>query len=321
MRLFVCLGALAFVASGLEWTQLNRAWARSDKFLLAVAFTVFLPVLFLQSLRFAWMLKAQSIPLGYWESLKLSCTGNFLNNFVPAGLVGGDVIKAYYVARHTAQKTEAITAVVLDRVVGLFVLALIALVGLCVTIDWEVRYLGWASGAVALVALVTFAAILLRRTDAVLSAKQWLRRAPGGEQLSRIKSATLQLHDRWPLTLAAVLATVVSHSVILSAFTVAAIALGMSSDFVVHFAFLAISLVVAAIPISPAGLGTMEAAMTFLYVREGMGDPEQVILLALCLRAIQLLWALPGGALFLTGACRPRPVNLPKLETNAVAEI
>lgn len=319
-RLCVCAGALAFVLSGLEWDQFRFAWQSSDKLLLTLSLAVFFPVLFLQSLRFAWMLKAQSISVSYWESLKLSCTGNFFNNFVPAGLVGGDVVKAYYVTQRTVHKTEAVTAVVLDRVLGLVVLVLVALAGVAIKFDGKIAYLSWLSGGLCLGVILALLAVVWRRIPATHGLGRLAAPSPLTGQLRRISRAALQLREHWPLTIAAIVATCVAHAFILSSFTVAAIAVGMQADFVAYFAYLAIALVIAAIPISPAGLGTMEAAMTLLLVGAGLGQKEQVLLLALGMRAIQLLWALPGGAMFATGACRPRAVKPVELETEAVVE-
>lgn len=320
VRLFVCAGGLAFVLSGLEWDQFRSAWQGSDKLLLIVAFTLFMPVLFLQSLRFAWMLKAQSISVSYWESLKLSCMGNFFNNFVPAGLVGGDLVKAYYVAQRTVQKTEAVTAVVLDRALGLVVLVFFALAGLTIKLDWPIADIGWLAGGLGLGLILILVVVVSRRRPMAYGLARLVERLPAADHLRRIGRATLRLHEHSSLTIAAVLATLVSHAIILTSFTVAAVAVGMQADLVAHFAYLAISLLIAAIPISPAGLGTMEAAMTFLFVGAELGHKEQVLLLAITMRAIQLFWALPGGAMFATGACRPHPIGTAEPKADAVVE-
>jgi len=319
-RLCVCASGLAFVIVGLEWDQVELAWQRSDKVLLATSFIIFLPVLFVQSQRFAWMLRAQGIALGYWDSLKLSCTGNFLNNFVPAGLVGGDVVKAYYVAQRTVHKTEAVTAVVLDRIVGLMVLTVIALVGLCIELEWATRHLEWFAGGLCAGLVLLLVTIILRRALAGHAVERFVERLPAADHLRRVTRATLRLREHWPLTIAALASTLVAHTIILTSFVMAAIAVGMSPHVVSLFAFLAISLLIAAIPISPAGLGTMEASMTVLMVGAGLGDKEQVLLLAMAMRAIQLLWSLPGGAMFAMGACRMPPALSPRLEPDAAVE-
>jgi hypothetical protein len=268
----------------------------------------------LQSIRFVWMLKAQDITISYWESLKLSYTGNFFNNFVPAGAVGGDVVKAYYVAQHTDQKTEAVTAVLLDRAVGLLSLALFAAGGLALRFDDKTRAVTlWL--AVLLSALAFGAAIVFsRRLRSLFRLEEIAARLPLAAQVQRIGRATLRLREHKSITLAALLSTFVLQAFVLVSGGVAAIGLGMKPDMVAYFAYLSIALIVAAIPISPGGLGTMEATMAVFLVDE-FGVFGQVILLALTIRAIQLFWALPGGVAYLTGACRPDPAKLAQLST------
>ena len=100
--------------------------ANLDIPLAVLALATFIPVPLLQSLRLVWMLRVQDIRIGYWLAVKLSFAGNLLN-FVVLGSIGGDLYKAYYLTKHTLHKTEAVTTIFVDRLVGLT--SLILLVG------------------------------------------------------------------------------------------------------------------------------------------------------------------------------------------------
>ena len=76
---------------------------------------LFAPVPLIQSLRFQLMLRAQEIELTYWESVKISLGGNFLNFVFLIGSTAGDVFKAYCTTLHTERKTEAVTTILFDR--------------------------------------------------------------------------------------------------------------------------------------------------------------------------------------------------------------
>ena len=320
VRLGVCVLALWWVLEHLAWAGILAAWRGSDKHLLAVAFVVFLPAPVIQAARFEWMLRAQGIAISLWQSLKLSYTGAFFNLFVPAGSVGGDVVKAYYAAQHTSLKTEAVAGVLLDRVLGLAGFLLFGAVGFAIKLDERTHDVGWLIGG--MLVCLAFAGVLIvsRSARGALGVERMASHFPFADKVKRLCRAALRLRECWSLSIAAVIATLVSQVFILGAFSVAAIALGMRGDVVAYFACLSVSLVVAAIPISPGGLGTMEAAMMFFLVGADLGGREQVILLALTMRAIQLFWALPGGVTFLTGACRPDPVKLARLQAEMVRE-
>ena len=314
VRIAVCAVALAWVFGRLNWDEVSQVWQASDKGLVGVAFVIFLPVGIIQSLRFVWMLKAQDITISYWESLKLCYTGNFFNLFVPAGSVGGDVVKAYYVAQHTTRKTEAITAVFLDRVVGLASFMLFAIVGCGLKLeDPRTRTVAIWLLVMAGVGVVGAGVLFSRRLRSRFRLDALMHRLPLTEQLRRVAAATLRMREHLPVAAGALVATFVLQAFVLSSFAVVAVGLGMKSDPVAYFVYLAIALIVAAIPISPGGLGTMEAAMTFFLADGRYGSDAQVVLLAAAMRVIQLAWALPGFGAFLAGACRPDPEKLAQL--------
>ncbi len=53
--------------------------------------------------------------------------------------------------------------------------------------------------------------------------------------------------------------------------------------------------------------------MMYFLVSGGLGNEEQVLLLAITMRAIQFVGALPGGFFLLVGACRPDAAELERL--------
>ncbi|MBI1860921.1 MAG: flippase-like domain-containing protein, partial [Deltaproteobacteria bacterium] len=73
---------------------------------------------------FRWYLlaTAQGLAVSFRTMFELTMIGNFFNTFLP-GSVGGDLIKAWYIANHASQnKTRAIFTVILDRIIGLAVI-------------------------------------------------------------------------------------------------------------------------------------------------------------------------------------------------------
>lgn len=89
----------------------------------------------------AWRLKFLVNLLGHNAKLPrilvYTLVGHFYNNAIPGGAVGGDAVKALYLAQVTGKKSEAFAAVLVDRLCGLFMLATIALVMLAPTLGQE----------------------------------------------------------------------------------------------------------------------------------------------------------------------------------------
>ncbi|MFH0980429.1 MAG: lysylphosphatidylglycerol synthase transmembrane domain-containing protein [Planctomycetota bacterium] len=288
---------------------LVTAWRRSRTFDLLLSLAAFAPVTFLQSWRFRLVFRAQGITLSYGECVKLCFTGNFLNFVTPIGTTAGDVFKAYHVARHTDRKTEALTTILLDRLIGLGCLLL--LVGITIEVGAEdplLRKLGHLinTGLVAAVVLVgLFFSTGVR--------ERWLPRGlaarlPLLEHVRRVDAATRRLLQHVPYFGGSVVLTLVLQFFAVSSFVLAAYALRMNftaSKVFDYYACIGAGLVVAAIPISFQGLGTSEAVYR-QFMLGSHGTLSQLLWMAMAVRLIQLLWSLPGLLVGLTGAYKLR---------------
>jgi hypothetical protein len=84
------------------------------------------------AVRWRMLLAVQGIHITLWESVRLTYIGWFFNNWLP-GATGGDFVKAFYIARQTHHKPEAITTVFLDRLIGLIAMCMLgaAAVAVC----------------------------------------------------------------------------------------------------------------------------------------------------------------------------------------------
>ena len=80
------------------------------------------------TIRWQLILQVQGLDLKFSRVVSIFFVGMFFNAFL-LGSTGGDVIKAWYVAHETHhKKAEAIITVIVDRLIGLLVLFVIALV-------------------------------------------------------------------------------------------------------------------------------------------------------------------------------------------------
>jgi len=291
----------------------RSVWVRSDKRLLGLSLLLFAPVTPICIVRLVWMLRAQDIRIGYWEATKLTYAGNFFN-FVMVGTTGGDLYKAYYVAQHTRHKVEAVTAILLDRFVGLSGLVMLAAAALSFKLgDPRIRQLLlWVLAMLGGLALGTLAYFLpgLRERLRIAERLRWL---PGVDKLQRIDRAALRMREHPGVVAGVFGCTFALQAIAVGSFYVWALAMGMQPDWPSYYAYISVSLVVAAVPVTPMGLGTMEATL-MLFLRGAFGTRTQVVFLALGIRLIQLLWAIPGVLVPLTGSHRPSLKRLEELE-------
>lgn len=279
------------------------------------ALLLFAPVPLLQSLRLVWMLAIQEVRLSLWQAIKLSFAGNFFNFALP-GTTGGDLIKAYYLTRFTHRKTEAVTTVFLDRVVGL--LGLVLLAGLSMLSRWDSKafgnvagIMGLACGGLAVGALFIFS----RRLRHAIRLPELAAKLPAGEHLLRVGRATVAMRKHKALVAASLgLTAVLQFLVMVSAFAMAR-ALNMRGDFTLYLVYVPVVFLIAAVPIAPPqGVGILEFFCVQFFAAGRLNSDSQAFVFALAIRLIQLVWALPGILVPLLGAHLPTQIELASLE-------
>jgi len=82
---------------------------------------------FLSSLRWKILLEALGPKVPFLALLRLYFIGIFFNNFLPSS-IGGDIVKAYKLSKHTGQAFDSSLSVFMERLAGVSALALIGLV-------------------------------------------------------------------------------------------------------------------------------------------------------------------------------------------------
>ena len=87
--------------------------------------------------RWFWLLRAHDLPLSMGDALRLGFLG-YLLNFVSFGAVGGDLFKAIFAARKChARRAEAVATVIIDRLIGLYIIFVMATVAMLATGVWR----------------------------------------------------------------------------------------------------------------------------------------------------------------------------------------
>ena len=87
--------------------------------------------------RWYYLIRALDLPVRFQEAIRIGFVG-YLFNLSPVGIVGGDLLKAVMLARnYPGRRAEAAATVFVDRVIGLYVLFVVASVAILVTRFWQ----------------------------------------------------------------------------------------------------------------------------------------------------------------------------------------
>jgi len=255
---------------------------RDQPLWLGLAFLIYNVCMLLTANRWRMLLVAQGLPARRIECIGMAYTGAFFSCFLP-GATGGDVVKAYYVARDSDKKAEAVTTVFFDRFFGLYCMVGFACVATLVSAGRLWSYGGEAAlfgltQAQFLVVLVLSVFVAATVGLAVLLSPYWRRlthllldRLRGfGLLLKRVYEAIYLYRGHKRVLVKFVAYSVISHALIsLSMYCVGRavgdpIACGGTRAFY-YLLLIPLGLVINGLPITPAGLGAFEVACAWLF--------------------------------------------------------
>jgi uncharacterized protein (TIRG00374 family) len=275
--------------------------------------------------RWAILVRAIDRRISVRTSMLLGFIGYAFNLVIP-GAVGGDVVKAAYLAQMQIKRTQAIGSMLLDRLVGL--LGLLCLAAGAGVLAWnpgsnEIRRL-----IVAAWAMLAFGALLF--LVVFLHAPVWsiIRRAALGH--SRLSMAATELqamscnYRRRPgLIATGLVLSLLSHALSVIVFFVLGKALfgvRLIAPLDRHFLMVPLILLTMAVPLPFGALGLSEEVGSQLLGL--VGHPSGAVVM-LVLRLLMVLCALEGIVVFLLGVkdvrrlmgeARPQPARCTREE-------
>jgi len=267
--------------------------------------------LLLSAVRWRLLLRVQGIRLTFWEAVRLTFLGQFFHAIVP-GTVGGDLVKAYYVAKHTPKKAAVLVSVFADRVVGLVGLALLAagmltviLAGGLVRDFGEVRLPVLCVLAVLVAVAGLLAFLISGRFRRALRLEKLYRRLPIAHHIAAAGDAA-GLYVRRPRWLLAVLAiTFAAHLCFVGFVALCGLSLSLPKPWYAYFVYVPLIYIIGAVPLTPGGVGWVENWYVKFFQSPALG-PSTILVLALLARLVPILWGLPGALVAVTGARPPR---------------
>jgi len=313
-KFVVAAALLGWVFRQVSWRGLSATMAHADIPLLLCALGGFLVALGVVGVRWWLLLRMQDISIGLWEVLRLTFLGQFFNAVVP-GVVGGDLFKAYYAAKHTPHKGAALMTVFVDRLIGLAELALLA----CVMMAWVLSaglagfddmHRPAAAAGVALAAVVVLMLVLFSpRVQRALYLHKIFRRLPIGHHAESAALAARRFSRRIGGLIKALAITLGAH--VLWIFSICLVGRSLSLDIAwyEYFVFIPLIYIVGAVPVTPGGVGLVEAMYQLFFIGAAVGG-SQVVALALTVRLLDIVRGLPGALVVITGPKLPRRRDL-----------
>jgi uncharacterized membrane protein YbhN (UPF0104 family) len=352
--LFVRLGAAVAIllAIALIWGTLASTGAdlwgdvsNGRPGLLAMVVACWGGALLIGAIRWGVLLSVQGIHLSIFSLLRLTLIGHFFNTSLP-GAVTGDLLKMGYVSDHSgARQAEAVLTIFLDRIIGVLGLCIVAsamvLWNLNVLIELGKEHrplqlaaytvgLGSIGGILFVLAvevrgwLVRFGPIslLLRLAGRILPDKLVA-------MVTRLANALELYRGQRAATLKALLLAVCVHLLL---------GLGLyCSGRGIHehglrprdyFLTAQVANSVAAIPLTPGGVGTRDMTTKEYFIALGAKPADKVGTIPVVMTLAMVGWALVGSVVFVLSPRRkpvpepePEPEPEPRPETETEGDV
>ncbi len=269
--------------------------------LFTAAWAVLTAAVLLTFIRWWFLVRALDIPCRFADAMRIGFWG-FLFNLAPLGIIGGDLVKAVMLAHEQRRyQAKAVAAVLFDRLVGLYLLFVMASAGILLTGFWrnpvpEIQEICCGTFIITVLGTLGIAAMLItditqNRLTRLLGKIPWV-----GQKLESLISA-VGLYRHKPLVL--LISSLMSAGVhCLFAVGIYLIARGLPGDVFSlgsYFIFWPLSDVTAVLPLP---LGPFEFVLEFLYTHISPAGVTiakgQGLVVALVWRLINLLIAALG---------------------------
>ncbi len=313
--------AIVWVSRGQRWSNLASIFRRMNLGVFALTLSIFVICQVMVGFRWWLLLRTQSIFINLGAAVRLNFLGWFYNNFMP-GSVGGDLLRAWYVTKHTDKKFEAVLSVFVDRFIGLLSTLIIAgffyvlfLRGQAEAVTFTGRsgpfkFLAEYKGGIIWVVVVlaaVFCGLLLHGRGRVLLRTAWLYiRIHSVRAFEKLKDAVYVYYSKPRTILAAFGLTVFLQIITITGFWFLGKSLGITASLKYYYVFFTLTWMLGALPVSIGGAVVVEGILAYLFVRYAGVEAEAALALALCQRIVWMIASLPGAAIHLIGAHLPK---------------
>ena len=267
--------------------------------------------LFAGGWRWYLLLKVQKVKIKYHEALSLTMQGFFFSLVLPGGALGGDVVKGAFLVKRTPKgnKLTGTFTILIDRIIGM--ISLFSLAGVAGMLSYQ--FLKNETGFMKLIVYaLLFGCVTGVVSAIVLFFHRQLEKIPGitqildfGDKLTRgaiskLVEAMDSFRSSWRTLISTILISVVLIHLTLS-LVVYCIAGGLGVGELQPETYVlstTLANAAAAIPATPAGVGTRDIVMEKIFVAAGVSAGDGVAI-ALIFTGIILIFNLAGGLFFI----------------------
>ncbi len=273
-KVLVSVGLISLLLYNVDWVLLSSSLRSLDWLVILAVISVFSLQFPVSTLKWQYALKLHGLGYPFLYLQKVLCIGFFFNNFLPS-TIGGDAYRILKTVPDEGYKSRAVSAVLLERIVGLLALLSIGFVGAVYLLHdapnpLVVSYVVAGLSAVAAVVVVLF-----------LHKLGMFRHV--AKRLSHVKAVDILLHNLGHIQRnPGMLFKVVMVSIVFQVLAVLAIGLlfanlGVGGGYAQYALIAAVAGLASVAPVSINGIGVVEGAFAVTAVQLQMGYNEALV--------------------------------------------
>jgi len=294
VKVCISIAIMYFLLRSIDLATLWQTFASVNPLAVVFVAVLFLCTQSISTFRWSVILK-KDVDISYFKLLSIYFVGMFFNNFLPT-MVGGDLVKGYYLYKYSNKGDVALASIFMDRYSGFAALMCITALAL---IPGYALIKGTALPGFFVLLIGGFAAMSLVIWVGPLHS--WAMRLMDKIHFYGINKKidtfyrVLMGYKSHADILAKIFAcSVVVQGGVIIGYYVLGSGLGMDIPLGYYFLFIPLTTVISMLPISLSGLGIREGAFIFLFTMVG-ATKEQAITLSLLWFATAALVSMIGG--------------------------
>jgi uncharacterized protein (TIRG00374 family) len=325
LRFIIAAGALYLAFRKVDWPELGRLLLRLNIWVSTCALGLYILSQLIFVSRWYLLLRVQSVKIGYWAAVRLHFLGLLYNNALPSS-VGGDVLRAWYVTKHTDRKVEAATSVIVDRAMGVLGLFLMAVGGYwfipsAAREEMLQRYAEipiikamwmhkWILAGILLTTTAVGLGLVLTKDGRKLVHRIVSRISHrASAALSKIRQAVRIYYKKKLAIFASLLLTFGCQGVFILGLWIVGEGLEVKTDVKYYFVFFPVSWLLGTIPLTPGGVGVVEWAVRVMF--EGAQvTTNYASALAMAQRVLWIMGSIPGAVIHMMGTHLPKDFSI-----------
>jgi uncharacterized protein (TIRG00374 family) len=296
LKILVSITLIGILLWGVDWSDITGRLQGLDP-MLAIGSFFFLSIQYPVS---AWKwqkaLRLHGVYQPYGRLLRVLCIAFFFNNFLPTA-IGGDAYRAFRTFEHSARPAHAISAVVLERLLGILALLFLGYVSAIYLVAFgNLVHREWVAAGLILIALGCLIFAIAWRLDLPIVRRFWRRLMrfrklePFFDSIRAIRRNREHLPGLIGLSLLFQAIAVFTVSLLFAS-------IGLAGQLAESGFTAAAAGAAGVLPISINGVGVVEGSFVVAAIEAGLPYSESV-LVAICLRAYMLLSSIAFGVLY-----------------------